>query len=157
MKLILAMSGDEYLCKNDADDMNWTGGIDKAIFRLLTLSDGEVLAAGMKTYKLMPKLKDRHVIPLRQEGRNEMDGVYGSSTLAITAKYFPNAWLIGGPKTAKEALERGFIHRAFICQVLSKTLGEGVLFEPLEELLPKDYSTVRFKDNVVRIYEVNKQ
>jgi dihydrofolate reductase len=48
MKLIMACSRDGYLAKSANDDMSWTEGDDKKVFKLLTM--GENMGAGSNTY-----------------------------------------------------------------------------------------------------------
>jgi dihydrofolate reductase len=110
MKLILAVSSDGYLARGPTDDMAWTGRIDKFTFKLLTLSDGCELLAGSTTHRQLPSLPGR---PVRRITRKINEGV----SLKEAYRRFPDAWLLGGPTVALEALKRGMVDRAFICRV----------------------------------------
>ncbi len=125
MKLLLAVSNDGYLCQGAEDDMRWTGPTDKAVFRLLTMSDKRPLFAGKRTAALMPKLPGRTLLALSTTGL----------TLHSAAMMHPDAWLIGGPTAALAALRDGLIRRAFICRV-GAILGGGWPVTELADLMP---------------------
>lgn len=135
MRLLLASSADGYLARGPEDDMTWTGRVDKALFRLLTLSGGtgapDTVLVGSRTFDQMPKLPGRDMVRLSN------DGLPGSMTLEQAAAHHPRAWLIGGPTVAIEALRRGLVDRAFIC-VSPVTLGEGMYAAELEAYLPAE-------------------
>lgn len=143
MKLILAVSADGYLCKGSDDDMSWTGPVDKAIFKLLTM-DGGCLWAGSKTYNILPHLPDRKVHNLRQESYTR---------ILADRKMYVNDWLIGGPTLALEALIDGLINTAYICQN-NVSLGGGVDAAPImryvNDCLKK--TTINFDDVTVKIF-----
>ncbi len=144
MRLLLAVSADGFLAKGPDDDMRWTGPVDKAIFRLLTLSNGnDVLLAGSRTFDQMPKL------PGRQMERLSRDGM----TLEMAAGRWPDAWLIGGPTVAVEALKLGLVSRAFMC-ISPVELGDGIDAQELSRYLPHTDSefTIKVGDVRVRVF-----
>lgn len=145
MKLLLASSADGYLCRDALDDMKWTGKLDKAIFKLLTLS-GEPLLAGTTTFNQMPQLQGRDLI---QVSRGT-----GENTLENLAQQFPNAWVIGGPTLARAALEKGLIDTAYI-SVVPEMLERGYHAVELYDYLPsQDYATqINIGDVVVWVYK----
>lgn len=149
MRLLLAVSADGYLARGPDDDMRWTGPLDKAAFRLLTLSDEEVLLAGSRTFDQMPPLPGRTMLRLSREDRPY--GKHKRLDLDVAAQCHPNAWLIGGPTVAEEALRRGMIDRAFIC-VSPAMLHSGMPFSPLDRLLPKASATIRAGDVRVLVF-----
>lgn len=131
MKLIMAVSGNGYVAASEADDMSWTGPIDKAVFKLLT-STSDILAVSAKTLQYMPES-----LP----GRGKL---YGLSTdprkgvpLEDFAAMFPDAWLLGGQELALYAMKNGFVDKAYICRALSSMLvGPGPMHlasEPTNE------------------------
>jgi dihydrofolate reductase len=132
-KLPLAVSDDGFLARGPKDDMKWTGATDKAVFRLLTLSGGELLA-GRTTAEQMPPLPGRKLITL---SRQHHLGI----TLAEAAWVHRDAWLIGGPAIAEEALRANLVDRMFLCRV-PVSLGDGIPFSRLQALLP-DVCTYR--------------
>ena len=151
MRLLLASSADGYLARGPDDDMKWTGPVDKAVFRLLTLSNGnDVLLAGSRTFDQMPKLPGRHMERLSRE--DKPFGKHPRLDLTVAAGCFPDAWLIGGPTVAREALQLGLVRRAFIC-VSPVELGGGMHARELEPLLPREPEfTIKVQDVRVLIY-----
>lgn len=146
MRLVLVSSSDGYLARGPEDDMKWSGHLDKAIFRLLTLSNGEdVLLAGSRTFDQLPKLPGRR---LERVSRSP-NGV----TLEVAAAQWPTAWLIGGPEISIEALRLGLITRAFIC-ISPNELGDGISAQALSALLPHDDAkfTIKVGDVHVKIF-----
>lgn len=143
MKLILAVSRDGFLASGPDDDMRWTGPADKYAFKLLTLSDGQPLLAGKRTAQMLPVLPGRDVIHLSR-------GTY--MTVETAGRVMPDAWLIGGPTVAMEALRLGLVHRAFIHRV-QHVLGEGIPFMPLRELMPEQpWGYVKNDHLVIEVY-----
>lgn len=127
LRLLMAQSADGYACRGPDDDMRWTGPVDKAVFRLLTLTEagerGAQLVMGPATFRSLPPFADsrRTVVvsrapsawmPLARELPNAI-----ASSLEIVADMFPGAWLIGGPRLADAALRAGIISQAVICTV----------------------------------------
>lgn len=149
MRLLLAVSADGYLALGPEDDMKWTGPLDKAVFRLLTLSDEDVLLAGSTTFDQMPQLPGRTMLRLSREDRPYSK--HKRLDLDVAAQCHPDAWLIGGPTIAEEALRRGLIDRAFIC-VSPTVLGSGMSFSPLDGLLPKASATIKVGDVKVLVF-----
>jgi dihydrofolate reductase len=127
-RLLLAVSLDGFLARGPKDDMKWTCPTDKAIFRLLTLSGGNLLA-GRATAEQLPNLGGRKVVVL---SRQHCQGI----TLQEAAWSNRDAWLIGGPTVAEEALRLNLVERAFICNS-AVSLGDGIPFAPLRALLPE--------------------
>lgn len=118
MKLLMAVSADGFVARGPDDDMRWTGALDKAIFRLLTM--GEVVGAGRVTYGMMRdlKLKGRD---LRLITSNPGAGF----TLDSFARNCPRSWLIGGHTAALGALDLNLIDRVYL-SVVGVELGQGV-------------------------------
>lgn len=105
MKLILGISKDGFLARCKDDDMSWLGTTDKMVFRLLT-NIGGILYASKKTCALLPSsFSGRVCYPLSTK----------EYTLEKAFKTTPNAWLIGGPTLALEALKGGYVHEAILC------------------------------------------
>jgi dihydrofolate reductase len=151
MRLLLASSADGFLARGPNDDMRWTGKVDKAVFRLLTLSSGnDVIFAGSRTFDQMPQLLGRNVNRLSSKKPDMVN-----TTLEEAAKFFPDAWLIGGPTVALEALKLGMVSRAFIC-ISPVTLGSGIHAAELAQHLPggglEPKHTIRVGDVEVRVF-----
>lgn len=142
MRLLLAVSADGYLADGPEDDMKWTGPIDKAVFRLLTLSDGnDILYAGSRTFDQMPQLPGRRLERLSRSGK----------TVTVAAHTDRHSWLIGGAEVALEALRQGLIDRAFIC-ISPALLGSGIPFQPLARYLPAAGHTIKVGDVKVLVH-----
>jgi len=105
MKLIMACSADGYLAKSSKDDMRWTEGDDKKVFKLLTM--GETMGAGSNTYELMKDLK------LPGRGLTKISRYDGISLEDFAAR---NKTLIGGATIARAAFNRNMIDIAYICR-----------------------------------------
>lgn len=136
MKLILARSQDGFLCRDALDDMHWTGKLDKLIFKLLTISDGQPLAAGSATAKLLPTLVGRQLLVVSQRPKEYMDKHrWPAYTLEDLNYFYPDCWLIGGPTVALAALQQGFVKRAFICNIPT-ALKAGIHSQDIQALLP---------------------
>jgi dihydrofolate reductase len=147
MRLLIAMSADGYVCKGPDDDMTWTGPVDKAIFRLLTLSDPGPLLAGRVTAEMLPRLPGRTVLPLSRKGL----------TLEAAHHAHPNAWLIGGPNVAVEALSRGLVKSAYICRSPVSIYG-GWSIDKIARLMPDKAShTIKFGDVHVLVFTRDQQ
>lgn len=142
MKLLLAVSADGYLCRDEADDMKWTGPLDKFVFKVLTMSSAQPVFAGSVTYDMMPNLRARTMFRLSQR--------VGGLTLKDANFYYPYGWLIGGPTVAELALKERYVERAFICRV-PVTLGSGISAAPLFHHLPEVPTLTMKLDN----YEVD--
>lgn len=147
MKLILAVSRDGFLASGPDDNMRWTGPADKYAFRLLTLSDGQPLLAGRTTAASLPLLPGRRVISLSRSG----------PSLEAAAIRFPEAWLIGGPTVAEEALRLGLVNRVFLHHV-QHVLGGGLPVAPLRKLMPSDpWGFVKNDNLVIELYTEEQQ
>lgn len=132
MKLILAVSGDGFLCRGPEDDMKWTGPLDKFIFKLLTLSDGATLLAGSTTFSQLPILPGRKVVRISR-------GQYpGALSLPMAQQAYPDGWLLGGPTVARAALEQGLVSKAYICRSPNRLM-HGIHLDSLEHLLPSKH------------------
>lgn len=107
MRLILASSLDGYLSRGPSDDMRWTGPEDKNVFKLLTAVGGTCYA-GRATFERLPSLPGRTVHPL---SRDEGKGL----TLGRAFYRHPEAWLIGGPTVAMEAIDAHLVDQVFMC------------------------------------------
>jgi len=105
MKLIMACSADGYLAKSSNDDMRWTEGDDKKVFKLLTM--GENMGAGSTTYEMMKGLK------LPGRGLTKISRYNGISLSDFAAR---NKTLIGGATIARAAFNRNMIDIAYICR-----------------------------------------
>jgi dihydrofolate reductase len=126
-KLLLAVSADGFLARGPDDDMRWTGRDDKAVFRLLTLTGKGPVLVGRKTAELLPALPGRTVHAISRGPK----GI----TLQEASWAHRDAWLLGGPSVAREALEANLVELAVICQSPA-VLGDGIPFKPLKDLLP---------------------
>lgn len=115
MKLLMAVSADGYLCTGQTDPMDWTDPVDKKIFRALT-GVGGICAVGSNTYKVMPKLDGRHLIPISRSGYS----------LGRFRREHPNGWLLGGPTLARAAFAVSLIREFHLCWNKRVYLGGGV-------------------------------
>ena len=106
MRLIMAISADGFVARDDRDDMSWTGQRDKWAFRLLTSVGGRCVA-GSTTANLLPTLPGRTVQAISSVGMG-LDSAYFKHG-------FEDAWLLGGQTLAVSAFQRGYIDEAFIC------------------------------------------
>lgn len=64
MKAILAVSEDGYVARGPSDDMKWTGSLDKGFFKMYTMQKDAILLAGTTTYKSLPTLEGRTILPV---------------------------------------------------------------------------------------------
>jgi dihydrofolate reductase len=115
MRLILAVSADGFLATGPDDDMSWTGPDDKAAFRLLT-SVGGVYGAGSTTFDQMPALPGRRGYRITRNPGSARAPLESSMTLGRFAHAFPDAWLLGGPTVALEALRTGMVDQVYLCR-----------------------------------------
>lgn len=145
MNLLLAVSKDGFLCKGPDDDMKWTGPLDKFAFKLLTMASDQPLLAGSTTYNMMPKLPGRSLYRLSQKGE-------GGLTLEEAHFYYPQAWVIGGPTVAAIALMKGYIDRAFLCQVDAE-LGDGIHSNHIRALLPHPKMNITLGQYKVMVFD----
>lgn len=122
LKLILAVSEDDFLARSLHDDMTWTGQQDKALFRLLT-SVGGVCGIGTRSAKMVKSLPGRTLIPLSRQALpvNVVERLFGDSgtqpmTLESFASRYPGGWLLGGPTVAMAALEKELVDEVYLCR-----------------------------------------
>ncbi|ATS92226.1 dihydrofolate reductase [Xanthomonas phage Bosa] len=153
MRLLLASSIDGYLASGADDDMRWTGKTDKAIFRLLTMSNAtDVLLAGSTTFDQMPRLPNRSMVRITREPDAENLGL--GKSLGQAHLDHPDGWLIGGPTLALAALRLGYVTRAFITVVPTELRG-GMHAGELASYLPNNGDTpvqISVGDVKVRVF-----
>lgn len=137
MKLIMAVSADGFVARGPDDSMSWAGPLDKQLFRLMTMTGSKMLAAGGRTYDLMPHLGGgRQLVRLRKQGFHvhglprmslmdvdvtEQDPKAVVSrekcncmTLVDFAREYPDGWLIGGQTVALVALKLRLVHEMLL-------------------------------------------
>jgi dihydrofolate reductase len=141
MRLLMAVSVDGFLCIGPDDDMTWTGPADKTLFRALT-SVGGICAAGSATWRIMPRLEGRQLIPVSRSGY----------TLHRLEAEHPEAWLIGGPTIAVAALRLGLVTEMHLSVVHSYRLGSGVSVRCLGDLSRPSMQTHFGEDLTHRVY-----
>jgi dihydrofolate reductase len=117
LKVIMAVSADGYVSRGPADDMRWTGKKDKAIFKLLTMTGGE-LGVGRRTAAHMPPSLPGRTLHVLSHSGAVLDGVRAPPMRLgeFVAKY-PGAWLIGGQTIVLEALELGLVDEVHLCRL----------------------------------------
>jgi dihydrofolate reductase len=130
LNLLLTVSANGLLARGPDDNMIWPGdGIDKTIFRMLSLIAHQPILVGSTSYDILPPLPGREVI------RISRDEKAGALTLRQAAERHPGAWLIGGPTAARAALEEFLVDTAVICRLSS----ELQPFTPIEGYWEKDF------------------
>lgn len=125
MKLLLAVSSDCFVARGPEDDMKWTDRHDKSVFKLLTTVGNPILCAGYNTYRQLPKLPGREVIPLSRY-----------SSRGLTLEQFHHEYvggpisrdiiLIGGQTVALEAMDNDMIHEVILCMSTNVKLENGI-------------------------------
>lgn len=153
LKLILAVSADGYFARGPEDDMSWTSPADKRAFRLLT-SVGAVCGVGSRTWRQMPDLPGRRLVPISRSGLvlskasaagKLSEALFGdgpvradlaipttqSLTLGRFAHLHPNGWLLGGPTVAQEALDCCLVDQVYLCRSSAVLHGEQPAFKAL--------------------------
>lgn len=161
MKLLMAISKDGFVCKDENDDMSWTSKTDKKIFRLLTQTDGHgpylpQLFCGYKTGKLLPKLKNRQINIIEDWVEFGFGYIDDNGAFNAVDTCLEDGHLIGGQKTALKAFERILIHKAYICRS-EVELGDGVK-DKITPILKKRFSlsdTIKINDVTVEIWNIN--
>lgn len=129
LRAIMAVSADGFVCRDDRDDMQWTGAADKRLFREQTA--GCAIGAGTTTWRAMRglNLPDRTLVRITRtpgdlassEGlTEELD-----MTLGGFAEHYPDGWLIGGQTVLLSAIREGLVDRVLLSHVTAE-LGEGV-------------------------------
>ena len=113
-RIIMAVSADGYVAREENDKMLWLGETDKSIFRILT-GVGGVIGASVKTKALMPeKLEGRSFRVLSRGGPTLID-FYNYSTNKVDRAY----WLIGGQILVMSALtyeRENLVSEVHICR-----------------------------------------
>jgi len=122
MRLVMAVSADDYVARSDRDDMRWTGPADKAVFRILTSVGYAPLAVSWKTSLLMPDL-----LPGRDLFKISRSGV-GDGTLEEYHDAYPDGWLLGGQTLSLAATGFGLITEVHLCKS-SVVLTQGIRFD----------------------------
>lgn len=107
LRLIMARSADGFVARGPKDDMKWTGRVDKAVFKILTLQGDQKLAAGRVTFEQLPPLPGRKVYCLSTRGQFTLDDLE-------VASHKRDFCLIGGQTVALQALRRGMVQQATI-------------------------------------------
>lgn len=114
MKLIMAVSEDGYMSRSKCDDMRWLGRTDKAVFRLLTLTDRDPLFVSARSRPYIPELlPGRYLYSLSTKAEH---GPGTRMSLRQVARGWPRAWLLGGPTLARIALEQGHVDEVHLCR-----------------------------------------
>lgn len=148
LRAILAVSADGFVCRNEQDDMKWTGSEDKRIFRALT--DSHVVGAGSTTYHQLPPLPNRSVKCITRKANEHEDFM----ALGLFAQRYPNAWLIRGQKVLKSAILDDLVHVVVISRV-STILQEGQADEICPMLFDakwyESFTTIQ-KDHFLQIW-----
>lgn len=110
MKAIFCESSNGYLARNESDTMEWTGSLDKQMFKLLTTIGG-VCVCSKHTYSLLPQKMlqgSRQFIVAERTGKN---------SLVELNKIYPYAYLIGGPAFLSAAYKLGVIDMFIVTTV----------------------------------------
>lgn len=107
VRLIAAVGKSGQLGLGDA--LPWKDPEDLAWFKSMT--DGSVVIVGMNTYKTLPRLPNRIVIPFANRQMKP------STFLLMVDRLYPNQvlWIAGGAKTYAAFLP--FVRRSFITHV----------------------------------------
>lgn len=145
MRLVMAVSKDNFVARGERDDMRWTGATDKALFKLVTTLGGEVLAAGRKTAELLPHLEGRTVLTLSRGGYSLLD-LY---------QEHPRATLIGGQTVALEALELNLIDEVVLMH-LERLAFSGIRDKITPIVVTRSFTLTEAKvlDVMVRIFRL---
>ena len=143
MRLIMAISADGFVARDNRDCMGWTGQRDKWAFRLLTSVGGRCIA-GRVTANLLPTLPGRTVQAISSKGMILEEAYFRHG--------FHDAWLLGGQTLAISAFENSFIDEAFLCYSEVR-IEEGItqLIEPWARLM-NHASTIRLSGLRIEIY-----
>lgn len=108
LNLVLAVGRDGFMARSPEDNMQWTGAMDKSIFKLLT-SVGQVVGMSNRSADLLPSkgLVGRTVVRLSRSGL----------TLSGFAENYPGAWLGSGYNLTQQALAQDYVRSVFICHL----------------------------------------
>lgn len=154
--VIMAMSDDGYFAIDSKDDMRWTGGIDKTIFKVLSFYGNSTILCGPKTFETLPlPLQGRRVIVVRSGDKSNMYfGSAGAFAKEIAFDQIPDrikdlsgSSVVGGPKFALAAIEAGYIKQAYIT-VIPKRLKKGIGWELSDYLKSRSYSKLLFRNDI---------
>lgn len=144
MRLVMAVSFDGYVARNDSDDMSWLGPTDKRVFRILT-GVGGLCAVGKKTYEHMPAaLNGRTLVRLSREdfSLHQLNTIHHA------------VWLLGGQTVALQAFKFGMIREVHLCRS-RRSLGEDGVREQLSQYLAEPAMKTRVNDVTVEVYRGN--
>jgi len=143
MRLIMVVSADGYVARDEHDDMSWTGTADKKIFRILT-GVGGICAVGSKTYAMMPSvLHGRALVCLSRKGLTLID--------LHRLEKCPDIWLLGGQTVALEALRLGIISEVHLC-VSAICLGKQGIKQQLRQYLIRPSMSTTLLGTTVEVY-----
>lgn len=118
LKMVMAVSKEGYVARGPRDNMAWTGSLDKALFRLLTLSD-PVVGMSKRTLDLLPGKQWEKGLP----GREVVELSRFGTTVEKFALDHPGAWLAAGPSLGIAAIEAGVVKRVFMCHLRHMSIG----------------------------------
>ena len=154
MPLIMAVSRDGFVCRDENDVMSWTGPSDKAAFQLLT-SAYPVMGAGSNTFELMKgkTFKGRELVRISRRGYPAQLG-YFTSTLSLFSMGYRPKCLIGGQTVALAALKADYISDIYLCWSDRKLFSGVQLDERLLHGPMKLAQEIKFGDVFVRKWEI---
>lgn len=108
MNTIIVQTKDGYMAEQDEDNLNWSSGLDKKIFKICSILS-EINICSEKTYSLLPQKmkedKNRKFIIVKKTGNN---------TLNILNKKYPRGLLISGPHLLNIAKNMGILNLIII-------------------------------------------
>jgi dihydrofolate reductase len=120
LRVVMAVSNDGFVARDDQDNMKWTGQEDKNIFRVLTGIGGDI-AVGRTTFDQMPELSGgRRLICV---SRDEALGISLSELFQLSRSR--PVWLAGGQTVVMSALRHRMIREVHISR-LHFNLSQGI-------------------------------
>jgi dihydrofolate reductase len=153
--LVMAMSEDGYFAIDDLDNMQWTGGVDKTIFKVLSFYNNPTILCGPKTFESLPlPLQGRRVMVVRS--KNKKSSYYHSAAAFAEeinfaklkkAKHLNGSAIVGGPKLALATIEANLIKEAYIT-VIPKKLKNGIGWELSDLLKTRSHSKLKFRNDI---------
>lgn len=140
LDVIMAVSQDGFVCRDDKDDMSWTGREDKAIFK--TVTHGRKLCCGKGTYDLLPLSMKNVTMRLDRE------------VLNLLMASNEDCMLIGGQTVVMAALRYRFVRYVYLTKV-NRNLEHGVpdLIHPYLFESGCQFRKVQFQNVMLRIYD----